>query len=131
MIPSRCSRLSTTSPLLIVRYLAPVAPTTERIIAPTVIGSACVRRCRRNHRQVDITRLTGSVVNALRRLHVVTGFREEDVRYERLRITVVQRKERRLHLNHDPVSGFEDVVGRRQREGKRQRLVWREGLRTF
>ena len=52
-------------------------------------------------------------------LLVVGWLRPENVRHERLRISIVQREPARLDLHHDSVPGQKHVVRRRQRESCR------------
>src|SRR5580693_1770752 len=65
---------------------------------------------------------------ALRCFLVVGGLCVEDVRHKGLRVAVIQRKEARLHLHHDAVSGLEDMVHRWQAEAIEQGFVWSDGF---
>ncbi len=80
-------------------------------------------------RQLDEAGGVGRAVDALRRLDVAGGRREEDIRHECLRVPVVERKPARLHLHHDAVTGKKDVIRGRQRELVGQRLSRRNRLR--
>src|SRR5580765_6941237 len=67
-------------------------------------------------------------INALRRLAVVFGLREEDIVDEGLRIAIVEREPARLDLHHDPVTRQEDMIRVRQRETIGLHLVgWNRG----
>ncbi len=60
-----------------------------------------------SHRQFDVA----GVVDPLGRLFEILRLRPKDIRHERLRVTVVQRKPRRLHLHHQ---SQKNMIGRRQ-----------------
>src|SRR5213593_1371423 len=83
------------------------------------------------HRKIHVTGFIRRMVDALRRLYVVAGLREKDIRDERLRIAIVKRKPRRLHLHHDAMPGFELVIYGGQSKRVGQCLIWRDRLRTF
>src|SRR5579862_6516144 len=69
-----------------------------------------------DHRQIDEARDSADVENALRRLLIVLGAREEDVVDVGLRIAVVERKPARLDLHHQTMAGQKHVIHLRQRE---------------
>src|ERR1700743_532866 len=81
----------------------------------------------RHDRQADITRRARRVPDALHCFLIVAGLRIKNVRHKGLRIAVVEREERRLHLHHDAVAALEGVVDHREAEGELRRLVGREG----
>src|ERR1700754_957637 len=68
--------------------------------------------------------LTGTKDRDVRRL-IVGGLCIEDIRHERLRVTVVEREECRLDLHHDPVTRLEYVVDVGQLESIALDLVGR------
>src|SRR5437763_16657607 len=77
----------------------------------------------RGERQLDETALLRGVIDTLRRLAVIARFGPEDIRDERLRITVVKREPARLDLHHDSVPRPKNMIGRRQGETVQQRPV--------
>ena len=64
-------------------------------------------------RQPDRARQIARTINSLRRFRVVGWFREEDIIDEGLRVPVIKREPGRLNLDHNPMAGQEDVIGRR------------------
>src|SRR5437588_11960824 len=50
------------------------------------------------------------VIDAVRSSSVVARLRKHDIRHKLLWIPVVQREPARLHLDHDPVTGQENVI---------------------
>src|SRR5579871_874118 len=64
----------------------------------------------RHNRQQNATRRASPVVDALSRYPIILWARFKNVIDIRLRIAVVERKQARLHLNHELVSGEEDVI---------------------
>ena len=66
--------------------------------------------------QADEAGCAGGSPDALRGLLVVGGFGVKDVGDEGLRVAVVEREEGGLDLDHDAVSGLEDVVDLREAE---------------
>src|SRR5665213_3468170 len=64
----------------------------------------------RHYGQTDKARRPRRMPDALRCLLIVAGFRVEDVRHEGLRVAVVEREERRLHLHHDAVAGLAGII---------------------
>src|ERR1700740_2740416 len=80
-----------------------------------------------HYRKIDKAGLSGRVPHALRCFLIVARLRIKNVWHEGLRIAVVKREEARLHLDHDAVSGFEDMICRWQAQAIEQRLVRCDG----
>src|ERR1039458_4249116 len=70
-------------------------------------------------------------VHPLRRLHIIRRLRLKDVRHELLRIPVVHREPRALHLHHDPVPLHKRVRIRVQIDRVLHRLARRHRLRLL
>jgi len=85
----------------------------------------------RDDGQADEAGCAGGAPDALRGLLVVGGLGVEDVRDEGLRVAVVEGEEGGLDLDHDAVSGLEDVVDLRETEFVEQRLVGLHGFGFF
>ena len=85
-------------------------------------------RSRRKNGNFDARRKPFRTVEALRGLHIVLRFGEEDIGDERLRVAVIQREPGGLHLHHDPVPRQEHVVDRWQDELVRQWFVRHDRL---
>src|SRR5213593_947609 len=83
------------------------------------------------HRKIHVTGFIRRMVDALRGLYVVAGLREKDIRNKRLRIAIVKRKPRRLHLHHNAMSRCEHVIHGGQSKGVGEWLSWRDRLRVF
>src|SRR5277367_2869112 len=82
----------------------------------------------RDYWEIDEGGVAGSVIDALRGFYVVGGLGVKNVGDEGLRVAVVEREERGLHLNHDAMAGEEDVVHGGQAEAIEQRLIGHDGF---
>src|ERR1700757_298223 len=107
--PGRCALRAIPSPS---RCSSPSSPTKAAAVRNSPIGSRASRgdaaialplSPRRYERQLDEARLARSVVDTFGRLAIILRLREEDVGHEGLRVAVVEREPRRLHLHHDAV----------------------------
>ena len=65
----------------------------------------------------------------MRRFHEILGLGEHDVRYEGLRVAIVEREPGGLDLHHDAVAGEERVAHVRQTQTVRQDLSSLDRLR--
>src|ERR1700722_1390746 len=84
-----------------------------------------------NHGQIDKTGRTAYMVDALNCLYVVLWFGKKDIRYESLRISIIEWKPAGLNLHHYPVPRQKYVIHRRQDELVRQRRIGSDRLRRL
>src|SRR5437868_14675896 len=82
-------------------------------------------------RQLYEAGFSRSVIDSLHGFSVVSGFGPEDVRHKCLRVSVVERKPRRLNLNHNSMALQKNVIRSRQSEAVGQRFVRFDGLLRF
>ena len=76
----------------------------------SVGGNADLRVQLVDYRQHNCASVRAAEPDLLRRLLIVLLLRVHDVLHVRLRVPVVQREQRRLHLHHDPVARQEHVI---------------------
>src|ERR1700722_9789967 len=76
-------------------------------------------------------RETIGAIDVLRGLLIVTLFGFENIGYKFLRVAIVEREPSALHLHHDAMSLFEDVVRGVKVDGKRGHFARRDGFRFF
>src|SRR6266542_6069754 len=84
-----------------------------------------------HQRQLDKTCLTRSVVDTLRSRSIIRRLGPKDIRYEGLRIAIVEWEPTRLALHHDSVPRQKNMIRRGQRKAIEQRLLGRDGFCRF
>src|ERR1700738_2257552 len=139
--PVRCSNMKTVN-----AYLARssnIAATLYVTLADSTecfsSGAAPARHTPRRsvhgyQRQLDETCIGARVIDVLHCLSIVSGFREQDVLHEDLRIPVIKRKPARLHLDHDAVARQEHMVRVGEVEAVEQGFIrgeWLGRLQAF
>src|SRR5215472_13138930 len=82
----------------------------------TANAAGCLLLAGWDDRQADEGGVLGRVPDALRSPVKIRCLGGEDVRHKRLRVAVVEREERGLHLHHDAMTRLECVVNHRQRK---------------
>src|SRR5258707_1215462 len=81
-----------------------------------------------HHAHTDERRLVGRVIDAMRLRLEVGCLRLKNIGHPRLRIPIVERKPRALHLHHHPMTLLETVALLMKVDGKLERRIWHQRL---